>query len=281
MLFQVLHRTVEKANVSCNNRNGGAVMKYLDKLVEMGSFSRQDIVALTGNEHAAHSLLYAYTNAGYIERIRRDLYTVISLETKQPIANRFVIATHIAEDACVSFHSAFEYYGYANQVFYEVYVTTESRFSGFTYDGVTYTRVSPRIHSGTITTDTGVRITDLERTVVDSIYAFQKIGGLEELLRCLMLVPALRADKLLTYLNDYGQANLYQKTGFILMQFSEQLGLPQTFFDICRSKIPKAKKYLYSERALRSTRFVLHEDWMLFAPGDLKSIVSKGVDYNS
>lgn len=253
-------------------------MKYLDKLIEMGCFSRRDVVVLTGNEHAAHSLLYDYIKAGYIERIRRNLYTAISLETKQPVANRFMIATNIAEDACVSFHSAFEYYGYANQVFYEVYVTTDNRFTNFTYDGIIYSRVSPRIDSGIITTNTGIRITDLERTVIDSIYAFEKISGLEELLRCLMLIPSLHTEKLTAYLDDYDLANLYQKTGFILAQFSEQLGLSKSFFDYCRNKIPKAKKYLYSERDTLSEHFVLHEDWMIFAPDNIKSIISKGVD---
>lgn len=254
------------------------MMKYLEKIIELGCFSRQDVVALTGNEQAAHSLLYDYTNAGYIERIRRDLYTAISFETKQPVANRYMIATHIAEDACVSYHSAFEYYGYANQVYYEMYVTTNSRFSDFSYDGIAYTRVSPRIDTGIITTNTGVRITDLERTVIDNIYAFEKIGGLEELLRCLTLIPALHSGKLISYLDDYGKANLYQKTGFILMQFSEQLGLPKPFFDYCRSKIPKSKKYLYSEKDNASKHFVLHEEWMLFAPENIKSIVEKGVE---
>ena len=253
-------------------------MKYLDKLIDMGCFSRRDVVVLTGSEHAAHSLLYDYINAGYIERIRRDLYTAISLETKQPIANRFMIATNIAENACVSFHSAFEYYGYANQVFYEVYVITNHRFSNFTYDGITFSRVSPRIGSGIIKTNTGIRITDLERTVIDSIYAFEKIGGLEELLRCLMLIPSLRTEKLIAYLDDYGLANLYQKTGFILEQFSDQLSLSKAFFDYCRSKIPKAKKYLYSEKDTLSEGFVLHEDWMIFAPDDIKSLIDKGVD---
>jgi predicted transcriptional regulator of viral defense system len=273
-----MHKIVEKRNALCNNRNGGVVMKYLDRLIELGCFSRQDVVVLIGNEQAAHSLLHDYTNAGHIDRIRRNLYTTISLETKQPIANRFVIATHIAEDAYVSYHSAFEYYGYANQVFHEVYVSTTSRFIDFNYDGITFTRVSPRIDSGIITTNTSIRITDIERTVIDSIYSFEKIGGLEELLRCLMLVPSLRTDKLIAYLDDYGQANLYQKSGYILMQFSEQLGLTKPFFDYCRSKIPKSKKYLYSEKDTLSKHFVLIKDWMIFAPENLKSIISKGVD---
>ncbi len=255
-------------------------MKYLDKLMELGCFSRRDVVVLTGNEQAAHSLLHSYINAGYIERIRRDLYTAISLETKQPVANRFLIASHIAGDACVSFHSAFEYHGYANQVFYEVYATTKSRFSDFTYDGVTYTRASPRIPSGILTTNTRVRVTDIERTVIDSIDAFEKIAGLEELLRCLMLIPALKPEKLKQYLDEYQQANLYQKAGFILEQFSGQLGLPKPFFEYCQSKIPRAKKYLHAKKDALSKRFVLHEKWMLFAPQNLDVIVNKGVDRN-
>ena len=159
-------------------------------------------------------------------------------------------------------------------------MTTDSRFSNFTYDGISYSRVSPRIASGITTTNTGIRITDLERTVIDSIYAFEKIGGLEELLRCLMLIPSLRAEKLISYLDDYGLANLYQKTGFILVQFSDQLSLSKPFFDYCRSKIPKAKKYLYSERDTLSEHFVLHEDWMIFAPDNIKSIIGKGIDLN-
>ena len=255
-------------------------MKYLDKLMELGCFSRRDVTEIIGNEKAAHSLLHRYIKAGYIQRVRRDLYSAISFETKQPVANRFQIATCIADDACVSYHSAFEYYGYANQVYYEVYVTSSSRFSDFYYDGISYTRVSPRISSGVITTKTGIRITDIERTVIDSIYAFENIGGLEELLRCLTLIPSLQSDKLTNYLDDYSLAGLYQKAGYILSQFSEQLDLPESFLEYCRSNIPKSKKYLYSEKDSLSRHFAFHRDWMLFAPPNLKSILNKGVDLN-
>ena len=256
-------------------------MKYLDKLIDLGCFSRLDVVELIGNEKAAHSILNDYVKNGYIDRIRRNLYTAISLETKQPVANRLLIATHISEDAYISHHSAFEYFGYANQVFHEVFVSTTSRFTDFSLDGITYTRVSPKIDSGVITTNTGIRVTDLERTVIDCICSVEKIGGLEELLRCLLLVPALRADKLITYLDEYGQANLYQKSGFLLTEFSEQFGLAKPFFDYCRTKIPKSKKYLYYEKNTLSKHFVLHEDWMNLEPENIKSIIRKGFDLNA
>ena len=70
---------------------------------------------------------FLYQKKDYIERVKRDLYVAISLETQQPIANRYVIASHISNDAAVSYHSAFEFYGYSNQVFYETQVTSESQ----------------------------------------------------------------------------------------------------------------------------------------------------------
>lgn len=267
-------------NVICNNKNKGDTMKYLNKLIELGCFTRQDVVKLTGTKEAAHSALHDYLKAGYIERIRRDLYTAISFETKQPIANRFLIASNIAKDAYVSHHSAFEYYGYANQVYYNFYVTTALRFSDFDYDGITYKRLSPTIESGVIVTKTGVRITDIERTVIDGILAFEKIGGLEELLRCLELVPSLRADRLQLYLAEYELAYLYQKTGFILYRFNERFGLPESFFDYCKQNVPQSKKYLYHQKNVDSNHFVFYKDWNLYGPTDIMTIINKGVDFN-
>ncbi len=47
---------------------------------------------------------------------------------------------------------------------------------------------------------TGVRITDLERTVIDSIHDYKKIGGLEELMYCLEGVHYLDETKLVSRL---------------------------------------------------------------------------------
>ena len=190
-----------------------------------------------------------------------SLWHGISLETQQPIANRYVIASHISNDAAVSYHSAFEFYGYSNQVFYETQVTSESRFRDFEYDGVTYRRIAPRITGG-ITEINGTRVTTLERTVIDSINLFEKIGGLEELLRCLALIPTLDEAALSACLAEYESGFLYQKTGYILSAFAASLGLSDSFFAKCKSHLPKGKSYLSSE----SQGFIWHEEWKLYAP---------------
>lgn len=252
-------------------------MKHYEKLLELGCFSKNDLNRITGSEAATKWLCQEYQKKGYIERVKRDLYVAISLETKQPVANRYKIASHISKDATVSYHSAFEVYGYSNQVFYETQVTSKTRFRNFEYDGVTYRRVAPRITGG-VTETTGIRVTTLERTVVDSINLFEKVGGLEELLRCLALIPTLDEGALEACLKEYESGFLYQKAGYILSHFADNLGLSEDFFTTCKAHLPKGKSYLSSEH----TGYIWHKEWQLYAPENLMHIIDKGVaDYDA
>ena len=149
-------------------------MKHYEKLLALGCVTRSQLEQVTGSPSAADWLCREYQRKGYMERIKRNLYAVISLETGQCVANRYQIASHISDDAVVSYHSAFEYYGYANQVFYEVQVTSVSRFRAFNYDGITYRHIGQRIEDGVLELPNGIRVTSLERTVIDSINLFEK-----------------------------------------------------------------------------------------------------------
>lgn len=252
-------------------------MKHYEKMVELGCFSRKMLAETLGSDAKAAAAIQVYLKKGYIERVRRDLYIVISLETKQPILSRYQIGASLFSDACITHHSAFEVLGYANQVFYETYVATQSRFTDFDYNGVSYHRVMPKTHAATVQIGT-VLVTSIEQTVVDCINDFEKIGGLEETLRCIMLVPSLNSTKLLEALKQYDSAFLYQKTGYLLQEMNESLLLPASFFDECAKKVPTCKRYLTKEK----TGLVLHERWKLYAPASVQSLINKGVnDYNA
>ena len=175
----------------CKKNEGGDKMDLYKELAAMLCFTRDRLAKRLGSVSAAAWQIRKLLEKGYIERVRRDLYVVMSLETGQPIPNRFQIASSVAEDAYVSHHSAFEYYGYANQVFYEVYVATGKRVRPFSYDGIDYCPVSHRGIEGVVEMGNGIRVASLERAVIDGIADFEKIGGLEELLRCILLIPSL------------------------------------------------------------------------------------------
>lgn len=253
-------------------------MELYKRLAELRCFTRENMVRFAGSVSAADWQIKQYLKKGYIERIRRDLYAVISLETGQPIPNRYQIASRVADDACVSHHSAFEYYGYGNQVYYDTYFATKKRVRSFSYDGINYYPIVSRDNFDITETNTGVRVTTLERAVIDSIADFEKVGGLEELLRCLLLIPSLNANMLFDSLKHHGRAQLYQKTGFILESLKDELALPEVFFAECEKQISNSKTYLFPKQS----DFVLHKRWKLFAPKDLMSVVNKGVnDYDA
>jgi predicted transcriptional regulator of viral defense system len=342
-------------------------MKYYEQLVDAGCFTLADVTALTGNVDTARSVLFSYQKNGLITKVRRNLYAAMSLETKQTIPNRYAIASHIAYDAYVTHHSAFEVHGVANQVYYrnqvrvpiiddgartapfienccavsdkkyyrnqvrvpiiddgartapfiencvavsdkkyyrnqvrvpiiddgartapfienccavsdkkyyEIYVASVKRFESFEFNGVSYRRVTPGIKEGVISAGKNIRMTDIERTVLESIRDFEKIGGLEETLKCIALIPHLDADKLLEYLFAYGNGFLYQRTGYLLSQSEGLFSLPESFYATCQSHIPSAKRYLYG--GLQAEPHKLDHEWLLFIP----EILDKGDIYS-
>jgi len=258
-------------------------MKYYEKLVDMKCFTRQDVEKLTGNKETAKSLLNNYKKKGYIESVRRNLFVSISMEMGEPVADRFVIASHIVPEACVTHHSAFQFHGMTNQVFYELYVATpgNKKFSEFTYNGITYRYTASHLDMGVETKYDGmIRVTDLERTVIDSIEDINKIAGLEEVLNCIEAIPPrwLSAQKLVSYLKKYkksGKGFLYKKMGYILEHFQEKIDAPHELFAECVKHISKSKQY-FDESLKNRPGTYYDEKWKLYVPENLLFVISKG-----
>lgn len=249
-------------------------MKYYENLLNLGSFNHDDIVKLTGSKESAKKILMNYTKKGYIEKIRRDYYVTISMETHQPVLNRYQLITQLY-DSCLTHHSAFEVYGYANQIFYNVYFTSEKRVKNFEYDGVFYIQ-TPMNQKSLITRDNGLRLTGIEQTVIDSIKDYEKIAGLEEVLRCIELIPVLDEKKLLNCLEAYDNNYLYQKCGYILENLGKSIGITDYFLNECLKHIGKNRKYLLKNR----NDLILNKKWLLYVPPRFSMLLEKGVFNN-
>ncbi len=247
-------------------------MEHYIKFLKMGCFSREDVTKITGNLNTASSVLRTHKNKGLIKAIRRDLYTAISLETGESVCTPFEIASFISPDSYISHHSAFEYHGMANQVFSEIFVSSTTRFNNFEFDGKQYTRIDSKTDEG-IKTVGKVRVTDVERTIVDSIKDFNKIGGLEELLRCLSMVTFASEEKLIKYLSIYDSCFLWQKVGYILACFPN-MKLSDEFFTVCKNGVGKSIRYLYDELKYENPVFL--SEWGLFVPSDIMKMLDEG-----
>jgi predicted transcriptional regulator of viral defense system len=254
-------------------------MKYYEKLLKMGCFTWDDLCTVVGNAKTADSLARNHTQKGYIQSIRRGLYAAVDLATGEAAVSKFRIASKITPTSYASHHAAFEYYGCANQVSYQVEVSSDTVFAPFAYAGITYTYLGSRISEGVITRSDGVRVTDAERTALDGINDFEKVMGLEELLRCLELLPLVKEDKLLSYLDVYGKQVLYQKAGYIFEHFRNTWNLSDSFFSACEARIGKSKRYLFKPTPYEKLEY--NHRWRLVVPHDLMRITNKGVDYDA
>jgi len=254
-------------------------MKHYEQLLKMGCFTWGELCAVVGNPNAADSLARSYVKKGYLQSVRRGLYAAVDLATGESAVSKFRIAGKITSSSYVSHHAAFEYYGCANQVSYQVEVSSNMFFTPFQYAGISYEFIKSRIKEGIITRPDGVRVTDVERTVLDGINDFEKVIGLEELLRCLELLPMVKEDKLLAYLELYGKQVMYQKTGYILEHYRDIWNLSDEFFTACQARIGKSKRFFIKPTPHDTVEY--DSRWQLVIPNDLLKITNKGVNFDA
>ncbi len=245
-------------------------MKRYEKVLALKVFNVKDVCDLTGNINTAKSLIRNLLLFGYIKRVKHNLYVVCNIEFKNTIPDQYMIASKIKDDAYISYHSALEYYGVKNQLFYEVYVSTKKRFTNFEFEGISYKYVDSKYDFG-IVENNKVRVTDKERTFIDCIDKTELAGGNEELIMCLELLGKLNGEKILKYLEYYNSNKLYLKVGFFLELYKEHYGIEYDVIDICRKKSENKRLYFNEETKRMKGKYI--EEWNLIVP---KIFLNKG-----
>lgn len=244
---------------------------YLSELHQKQVFTKDELANITGSKERAAALLLNYQRKGLITKIRRNLYCVTNLATGSPEVSKMQIASAVSPTAAVAYHGAMEYHGVAHQVFYELCVISTTRFTPFEFDGTRFTYVRNALEEGIVQPEFGggVRVTDLERTVLDCIDRIDLCGGVEELLHCLEAVTYLEETKLMRYLNLYGKASLFKKAGYVLTLTAVGHSLSSDFYALCRKESERSTGVLTTLEPCE--RFV--NQWRLYIPEWINSEV--------
>lgn len=243
----------------------GDILTGYKELSQFPVFSISHVNQLTHNPETSRSMLKRLLQKELIQKIKRNLYTCVNPATGHVIASRYQIASALTSTAYISHHTAFEFYGLTNQVYYEVYVSSQSRFREFEFDNVVYRYVASKSQEGVVQpfNHPGVRVTDVERTVIDSIKDFSRIGGFEELLQSLNRLSYLDEKKLKRYLSLYDLKILYQKTGFLMEKLKSELNISESFISFCYSKIGKSSRYFLGDH-FPNVHYI--KKWQLIVP---------------
>lgn len=251
-------------------------MKYYKAIAEKAVFDSEFVINLTGGRTAAFDIIRNYQKKGYIKKVKHNLYATVSLENSGLIPSKYNIACAINGTSFISHHSAFEYYGFYNQVYNTVNVSSLNRFYPFDFEEIEYQYLQANSEEQ-VNLLRGVRVSSIERTIVDSIDDVDKIAGTEELLKCIGLVPIVNETFLLDYLKIRASKLLYKKTGYVLSHFKKELHLSEEFFEICLSAGGKVIGYFSH---IEKSKLVFNAKWRIYAYHDLMSFIEKKGNFN-
>src|SRR3990167_4254339 len=235
------------------------------------------------NENTIKALLAHHIQQGHhIVRIRRRLFAAIPVgaDSEAYSVNPYLIAGYATPDAVVAYHSALSFYQMAYSASYRFIYLTQHQSSSFgfrseSYEGVRFPAELVRKHQENIFVRTedvqglNVRVTSLERTLVDILDKPKFGGGWEEIWRSLEMIDRIKINQVVEYALLLNNATTVAKVGFYLSQRQKELNVSSDVLLELRKHCPRSPHYIDS--AAKKDGKLL-DDWNIIVP---KSLIIK------
>ena len=245
---------------------GKEMADYLSSYGEVGSRTKE-------------ALLAYYRKTGSVVSVRRGMYAVIppGANSASYSVDPFLVAAKLTKDAVLSCHTALEFHGYAYSV-QEHFIYTASRplnpltFRTNVFRGVRFPESLRRTNQenfGVVKMDRSgleVRVTSLERTMVDVLSRPDLSGGWEEIWRSLESVEFFDLDKVVEYALLLGNATTVAKVGFFLEQHRVPLMAEEKHLKPLHDLRPRQPHYL--DRDKKKSGHLVSE-WNLVMPREV------------
>ncbi len=222
------------------------------------------------------AIVKKHVQAGNLLRVRRGVYAVVprGQTPDSLVVDPYVLATHSTPDAVVAYHGALQFHGKAHSLSRRVPFLTATTARAFDFRGTELVpvpvppplRALSDLGGGVIlkTRDgSSVRVTTLERTLVDVLDVPRHGGGWEEIWRSLESVEFFDLDAVIEYAFKLASAVTVAKVGFYLEQHREELMVEDHHLERLRARAPKRPMYL--ERGKREPGKLL-SGWNLVVP---------------
>lgn len=119
----------------------------------------------------------------------------------------------------------------------------------------------------------GIRVSSLEKTIIDCIDNIELAGGIEEVLNALEQIKFIDERKLLEVLKDIDKIFLYQKAGYLFEVYKTRFDLSDEFFKKCKFQLTKKINYFMQHEF---DDIELNEKWNLIVPKNIKSRINRG-----
>jgi len=210
---------------------------------------------------SSQAVLKQHVRAGNLLHLRRGLYAVVprgQSPSTLPV-DPYLLAGRMASDAVVAYHAALQFHGKAHSASRRFTYLTRARAKPFRFRGSEFVpvpvpaplRVLPDMGGGIIEKRRDglpVRVTTLERTLVDVLAASRHGGGWEEIWRSLEAVEFFDLDAVTDYAVKLGSAVTVARVGFFLEQHREPLMVDEQHLQRLRGHAPRRPTYLDRRR---------------------------------
>jgi len=180
----------------------------------------------------------------------------------------------MAPDAVLAYHTAMQFHGKAYTIRNDYVCCSRSRVHSFEYEGQTFKVVLfPRsllvkdqesfaVEEAESQGET-LRVTSLERTMVDMLHRPELSGGWEEVWRSLEMVEYYHMSKIVEYIELLDNATTAAKVGYFLDQHRELLMVDHSHLERLKARCPKSPHYIERPYKGNSKFFA---DWNLVVP---------------
>jgi predicted transcriptional regulator of viral defense system len=230
--------------------------------------------------HTSNALLRKHLAVGRLLRVRRGVYATVPRGTDpdEAVVDPYLVATQLAGDAVVAYHAALQFHGRACSVSRRFHYLTRGRARPLSFRGSEFVPVRAartlrdrqdlgggileRPHAGGM-----VRVTSLERALVDVFDAPDKGSGWEEIWRSLESVEFFDLEAVIDYARKLGSAVAAARVGFFLDQHREPLMVEEAHLDSLRALGPREPRYFDPKR--QPGRLV--HAWNLVVPAPILS----------
>jgi len=256
-------------------------MNYQEFLARHPVFTYKEFESFLGkrgslSKRTQDSLLTYYTRTGRILRVRRGLFAYVPLgaSPKNSAVDPYLVAAKLTEDAILAYHTALEFHGKAYSVHQQFLYLAEQasrplQFRSHRFRAISFPkalREKKKQSFGVVQADRlglDVRVTSLERTLVDVLDRPDLGGGWEEIWRSLESVEFFDLDQVVKYALLLANATTIAKVGFYLEQHRDALMVTDTHLKRLRARRP-AKAHYLDRSQRKSGRFV--SGWNLVVP---------------
>lgn len=208
------------------------------------------------NQNTLKAALQYHLAKKHLARIRRGYYLVTnSYLPGIHIENDYLlIAGRMTHDAVISYHTAMEVHALAYSVGPLIYFNSDERIGHLACAYGQYQQLAHPIQlkPNNLFLETklhdrrgmDIRVTTIERTLVDSLHRPELSGGWEEIWRSFESIHFLDIERMIRYALELGNATTIAKLGFFLEQHQEQFSVKDEQLNCLVQHKPKSRHYM-------------------------------------